>query len=197
MKPLSWILLALFLLAADAQAWSLFSDGGKDERFPGMGGDFTLRSADGPVSLKDFRGKLVLLYFGYTSCPDVCPTSLGALSSALKKLPDKDMAQIQPLFVSVDPERDDVNKLKDYAHYFHPKMIGATANLPYLEDLAKRYGAFFRKVPVEDSNMGYAVDHSSTIYVVGRDGRLVDMIQHGGSPKRILEHIRKALRDTE
>ncbi len=195
MKPLSWFLLALFLMAADAQAWSLFSGSDKEERFPGMGGDFTLRSADGPVSLKDFRGKLVLLYFGYTSCPDVCPTSLGALSSALKKLPDKDMAQIQPLFISVDPDRDDVNKLKDYARYFHPRMIGATADLPYLEDLAKRYGAFFRKVPVEDSNIGYAVDHSSTIYVVNRDGKLVDMIQHGGSPRRILEHIRKALQE--
>ncbi len=195
MKPLSWFFLALFLLAADAQAWSLFSGSEKEERFPGMGGDFTLRSANGPVSLKDFRGKLVLIYFGYTSCPDVCPTSLGALASALKKLSDEEMAQIQPLFISVDPDRDDVNKLRDYARYFHPKMIGVTGDLPYLEDLAKRYGAFFRKVPVEDSSIGYAVDHSSTIYVVDRDGRLVDMIQHGGSPRRILEHIRTALQD--
>ncbi|WP_223212065.1 SCO family protein [Thiolapillus brandeum] len=186
----------LFLLAVgQAHAWSLFSGSNEEERFPGMGGDFTLRSADGPISLKDFRGKLVLIYFGYTSCPDVCPTSLGALSSALKKLSDREMARIQPIFISVDPERDDPGKLKDYSAYFHPKMIGATADLPYLKDLAKRYGAFFRKAPVEDSTLGYAVDHSSTIYVVNEEGKLVDMIQHGGSPKLILQHLRKALDD--
>jgi len=195
MKFLSWSLLALFLLAADTQAWSLFSGSQQEERFPGMGGDFTLRSANGPVSLKDFRGKLVLVYFGYTSCPDVCPTSLGALSAALKKLSDKEMAQIQPLFISVDPDRDNVNKLRDYARYFHPRMIGATGDLDYLQALAKRYGAYFRKMEMDDSALGYAIDHSSTIYVVGKNGKLIDMIQHSGSPKRILEHIRAALKE--
>jgi protein SCO1/2 len=195
MKHMHRLFLLFFLVLGQAHAWSLFSGGEEEERFPGMGGDFSLRSADGPISLQDFRGKLVLIYFGYTSCPDVCPTSLGALSSALKKLSNEEMARIQPLFISVDPDRDDTGKLKAYAGYFHPKMIGATADLPYLEDLAKRYGAFFRKVPVEDSNIGYAVDHSSTIYVVDEKGKLVDMIQHGGSPKRILEHIRAALKD--
>ncbi|WP_456374907.1 SCO family protein [Thiolapillus sp.] len=195
MKHLYRFVLLSIVLVAQAHAWSLFSGGDTEERFPGMGGDFTLRSADGPVSLQDFRGKLVLIYFGYTSCPDVCPTSLGALSSALKKLSDDEMARIQPLFISVDPDRDDLEKLQAYAAYFHPRMIGATADLPYLEKLAKRYGAFFRKAPVEDSNMGYAIDHSSTIYIVNGDGKLVDMIQHGGSVKRILQHIQAALKE--
>ncbi|WP_457665204.1 SCO family protein [Thiolapillus sp.] len=193
MKKHFWLFLVFLFFTSTVHAWSLFSS--KEEHYPGMGGDFTLQSATGEISLKDFRGKIVLIYFGYTSCPDVCPTSLGALSAALKKLDKQEMAQIQPLFISVDPERDDVKKLQEYSHYFHPKMIGATGSLEYLQALAKRYGAYFRKAPVENSSLGYAIDHSSTIYVVGRDGKLVDMIQHGGSAKRILEHIRKALKE--
>lgn len=152
-----------------------------------------MRSAGGDISLSDFRGKVVLIYFGYTSCPDVCPTSLGALSVALKKLDSKNIEQTQPLLISVDPARDDVEKLREYARYFSPKMIGATADLDYLQALAKRYGAYFRKMEMEDSALDYAVDHSSTIYVVGKNGKLVDMIQHSGSSKRILEHILAAL----
>ncbi|WP_456376996.1 SCO family protein [Thiolapillus sp.] len=194
MKTFFRIFLILLALTATVHAWSLFSSSG-EERYPGMGGDFTLQSAQGEISLKDFRGQVVLMYFGYTSCPDVCPTSLGALSAALKKLGDKEMEQIQPLFVSVDPARDSVEKLREYSRYFHPKMIGATADLNYLQALANRYGAYFRKVEVENSSMGYAVDHSSTIYVVGKSGKLVDMIQHSDSPKRILEHVRTVLED--
>ncbi|HDK38021.1 MAG TPA: SCO family protein [Thiolapillus brandeum] len=192
MKIFYWLFLAFLMTASTSHAWSLFS-ADEEERYPGMGGDFTLRSAAGEVSLKDFRGKVVLIYFGYTSCPDVCPTSLGALSAALKKLSSSEMDQIQPLFISIDPVRDDLEKLREYAHYFHPKMIGMTGDLAYLQTLAKRYGAYFRKAEVENSSLGYAVDHSSTIYVVGKDGKLVDMIQHSGSPKRILEHIRGVL----
>jgi protein SCO1/2 len=186
------LFLTLLISITSAHAWSLFS-AAEEERYPGMGGEFTLHSSRGDISLKDFRGKVVLLYFGYTSCPDVCPTSLGALSVALKKLDDDEMEQLQPLFISVDPARDDVGKLREYASYFHPKMIGMTGDLEYLKALAKRYGAYFRKAEVENSSLGYAIDHSSTIYVVGKNGKLVDMIQHGGSPKRILEHIRAVL----
>ncbi len=193
MKKLPWLFLSFLLLSAGAHAWSLFSSN-EEERYPGMGGEFTLRAAQGDISLSDFRGKVVLLYFGYTSCPDVCPTSLGALSAALKKLDDEEMQQIQPLFVSVDPQRDDLERLQKYARYFHPRMIGATGSLDYLEALAKRYGAYFRKMEMENSALGYAIDHSSTIYVVGKNGKLIDMIQHSGSPKRILAHIRSALK---
>jgi protein SCO1/2 len=188
-----WFFLVLLLSGTQVFAWSLFSS--EEDHYPGMGGEFTLSSASGDISLKDFRGRIVLIYFGYTSCPDVCPTSLGALSAALKKLSDEEMEQIQPLFISVDPARDDAEKLKAYSRYFHPKMIGATADPEYLKTLAKRYGAYFRKAKVEDSSLGYAVDHSSTIYVVGKNGKLVDMIQHGGSAKRILEHLRNVLQE--
>ncbi len=190
MKKLLWL---LALVIAGAGSWFLLSGRGVESPYPGMGGDFTLQSAQGPVSLSDFRGKVVLIYFGYTSCPDICPTSLGALSAALKRLSPQEIERIQPIFISVDPERDTPQKMVEYVHYFHPKMIGLTGSLEQLKEIAGRYGAYFRKAEVEGSTLGYAVDHSSVIYIVNEQGVLVDMIQHSGSPKVILEHIRKAL----
>jgi len=191
MKKWLGLLLVLLLLGVGLGRWWLHRE--QASPYPGMGGDFTLQSAQGPVSLSDFRGQVVLLYFGYTSCPDICPTSLGALSAALKQLSPEELARVQPIFISVDPERDTPEKMVDYVHYFHPKMIGVTGSLPELRRLAERYGAYFRKAGVEDSSLGYAVDHSSVIYVVDENGVLVDMIQHSGSPKTILQRLRRAL----
>ncbi len=190
MKRLAW-LLALALVGAGG--WFLFTEKAPQGPYPGMGGDFTLQSAQGPVSLSDFRGKVVLLYFGYTSCPDVCPTTLGALATALKRLSPEELARVQPLFVSVDPERDAPRKLVEYVRYFHPKLIGLTGPLERLKSIAKRYGAYFRKALVEDSSFGYAVDHSSVIYIVDERGVLVDMIQHSSSPEVIVTRLRRVL----
>lgn len=191
MQRILWLIAVLLIGAAGI--WLLNQRAAPESPYPGMGGGFTLRSLQGPVSLSDFHGKLVLIYFGYTSCPDICPTSLGALSAALNKLTPDQMARIQPLFISVDPERDDVEKIAKYSRYFHPRMIGLTGSLEDLRRIADAYGAFFRKAEVEDSVLGYAVDHSSTIYLVGGNGTLVDMIQHSGSPAKIRQRIEKAL----
>ena len=90
------------------------------------GGDFTLQSAAGPVSLKDYRGKLVLVYFGYTFCPDICPTSLAATAEGLKQLTPEELARVAMIFVSVDPKRDTPERLKEYAEFFHPAIVGVT-----------------------------------------------------------------------
>ncbi len=191
-RPVLWLLLlAAAALAAGGYWW--FQSRPAPGPYPGMGGDFTLESARGPVSLSDFRGKVVALYFGYTSCPDVCPTSLGALAAALRGLEPEELAQVQPIFVSVDPERDTPERLADYARYFHPRMIGLTGSLAEIESITKRYGAYFRKVPVAGSELGYAVDHSSVIYLIDRRGVLVDMIRHSDSPKVIRNRLRKVL----
>ncbi len=191
MKRILWLL--ALVVVAGAGGWFLLNGSEPEGPYPGMGGDFTLQSNQGPVSLSDFRGKVVLIYFGYTSCPDICPTSLGALAAALKRLAPEEMARIQPLFISVDPERDTPDKIAEYARYFHPRMIGLTGSLEALRALADRYGAYFRKAEVTDSTLGYAVDHSSVIYVVDERGMLVDMIQHSGSPNAILERLRRVL----
>ena len=188
-KAVIYLSISLIVLAAGIVLWKIQSSSNA-EKFPGMGGEFTLQSATGPISLNDFRGKIVLIYFGYTSCPDICPTSLGSLGAALKKLDPIQQQQIQPLFISIDPERDDLKNLQNYAHYFYPGMIGATGKVDYLKTLAQRYGAYFRKVPMENSNLGYSMDHSSTIFVVGKDGRLTTMIQHSNSATKILDVLK-------
>ncbi len=159
------------------------------------GGDFVLRSAGGPVALKDMRGKVVLLYFGYTFCPDICPTSLAVVAQALSGLSADELGQVEAIFVSVDPERDTVEKLKDYAAYFHPKIVGVTGTGDELAALARDYGASYRKQEV-GSQGGYVVDHSSFTYLIDRRGGLAGSLPHGTAAPRVVEEIRRLLNET-
>ena len=158
-----------------------------------LGGDFTLMSDRGPVSLQDFRGKVVAIYFGFTHCPDVCITSLSGIAAGLKKLSDAERSQIQPLFISIDPERDDPARVGEYARYFDPSFIGLSGSLDEVTQVAKRHFVIFEKVPMEDSDMGYTMDHSSIVYVVGRDGVIRSLIHHGETPEAIADALRAAL----
>jgi len=142
------------------------------------GGDFTLHDGGHKISLSDFKGKLVLLFFGYTSCPDVCPTSLALISAALKKLDDHQRSKVKVLFISVDPDRDTPVKLRDYTRYFHPDILGITGSRDEIDKVVKQYGAAYKKVN-SDSAMGYLVDHSASIFVIDKKGRFVDMLPHG------------------
>ena len=155
--------------------------------------DFTLTQNNQVIHLQDFRGKLVLLYFGYASCPDVCPTSLALLSSALKALSAEETAQIQPIFISVDPERDNGTKLMDYARYFFPSFIGVTGSEQEIQRTAMQYGAFYSKVK-SNSAMGYTVDHSSNSYLLGKDGQLLTTFRHDVTKAEIIAGIRAALK---
>lgn len=157
------------------------------------GGDFALVSADGLVTLKRLRGNVVLLYFGYTSCPDVCPTSLALTAQGLARLTPAELARVRVLFVSVDPERDTPDRLKQYAAHFHPNVTGATGEPAVLAEIAARYGAVYRKQPVA-SAQGYVVDHSSFTSVVAPDGRLVERLAHGATPEEIAQAVRRWLR---
>lgn len=159
------------------------------------GGDFRLQSWRGPVSLSDLRGKLVLIYFGYTWCPDICPTNLALISLALKQLTADERERVQVLFISVDPERDDVARLHAYAEYFDPAILGLTGSERAIAAVASRYGAAYRRVAQTDSAMGYMVDHSSYVYVVDRKGRLVETLPHATPAERLVEVIRARLAD--
>ncbi len=162
-----------------------------------IGGDFTLQSSQGTVSLsRDLGGRVVALYFGFASCPDVCPTSLGIMAAALRQLSDEQQQQVQPVFVSVDPERDDVEKLSLYADAFYPGMLGLTADSEVIRDVAWRYRAIYKKVPLEDSAIGYTIDHSSIIYVIGRNGVIQSLAQHGTAPAEVAAKIQAALLST-
>lgn len=157
------------------------------------GGDFTVQSAAGPVSLHDYRGKLVLLYFGYTFCPDICPTSLAATGEGLKRLTPQELDRVAMIFVSVDPRRDTPEHLKEYTAFFHPKIVGATATPEAIADIARRYGVFYAEQKVATAGEGYVIDHSSDTYVVDPAGRLVGRIPHATPPDQVVETIRKYL----
>ncbi len=157
------------------------------------GGDFTLQSADGPVGLADYRGKAVLLFFGYTYCPDVCPTALSAVAAGLNQLSAEELAGVAVLFVSVDPKRDTPARLKEYAAFFHPAIVGITGSAEEVAAVARRYGVFYAEQKVATAGDGYVVDHSSDTYVIGRDGRLRGTLPHGAAPDQVAAELRKIL----
>jgi protein SCO1 len=156
------------------------------------GGDFTLQGPQGPVSLDDFRGKVVLLYFGYTWCPDICPTNLSLFSRVLNELEPEELAQVQPIFISVDPKRDTLARLKEYTEYFHEHLIGITGSDAEVAKVAALYGVAYRAVnPETDTN--YAVDHSADTYIVDQQGQLVEKLPHGSTSETLLKAIRSLL----
>jgi protein SCO1/2 len=161
--------------------------------YPDLGGDFALVSDQGPVELSDFRGKVVPIYFGFTHCPDVCITSLSSIAAGLKELTEEERALVQPLFITIDPERDDPERVGEYARYFYPGMLGLTGSLEDVTKVAKAHFVIFEKVPLDDSELGYTMDHSSIVYVVGKDGVIKSLIHHGEKPSVIAQTLREAL----
>ena len=157
-----------------------------------QGGDFNLQSEAGPISLEQFRGKVAVLYFGYTWCPDICPTSLAMISTALRQLTPEELAAVQVMFISVDPERDSFERLTSYARYFHPTILGVTGTPEEVAQVAKLYGAGYRKVE-QDSAIGYAVDHTADVYVIDQQGKLYRTLPHGTPPAEILAVLRELL----
>jgi protein SCO1/2 len=190
------LILAVFLALLAATLWAWRASGLPPlghQPAAAQGGDFTLQSADGPVSLKDLRDKVVLLYFGYTYCPDVCPTSLALIAQALKQMTPEEQAKVQVVFVSVDPERDTPQKLKEYIAFFRPGGIGLTGTPEQVAQAAKQYGAVYRKQAVT-SAAGYVVDHSSYTYILGPDGALRGKLLHAATPAEMVQAIRTALK---
>jgi protein SCO1/2 len=157
------------------------------------GGDFVLYSSQGKFSLKQQRGKVVLLYFGYTKCPDVCPSSLAVLVQALNELCTDELKSVQAVFVSVDPERDTYQVLDEYVSYFHPNLMGVTGSESDIAEIAKRYGVQYEKVALEGSNFGYSVNHSAETYLISQEGELRFIFPHQTPPFVILEAIRYLL----
>ncbi len=158
-----------------------------------IGGTFVLPSADGPFDLSAQGDKLNVIYFGYTQCPDICPTSMSVMAHAFKQLPEGSMDRLQGILISVDPERDTLEHLKGYTEFFHPGFIGLTDTPEKIKALASRYGAFYQKVDMEGSAMSYAVDHTSIFYLVDSKGQVLETVSHSASPDDLITALKRQL----
>jgi len=156
-----------------------------------VGDAFALPDAAGKVrSLDEFRGRLVLLYFGYAYCPDVCPTDLAAIGGALRLLGDK-AAGVQPLFVTLDPERDTPQVLGEYAAAFHPSFIALHGTEAETQRIARSYKVFYEKVP--DGKGGYGIDHAAFTFLLDRNGKYVAFFPPGTKPDRMAALLKEQL----
>jgi len=132
---------------------------------PAIGGPFKLLNHEGkPVTEKDFLGKWTLLYFGFTHCPDICPDELQKMAAAIDKIKEKAKSDIVPVFITVDPERDTVEQVRDYVKEFHPDLVGLTGTTDEIRKVARAYRVYYMKTEEEGSD--YLVDHSIVMYVI-------------------------------
>jgi len=158
-----------------------------------QGGDFTLQSAEGSLSLKDLRGSVVLIFFGYTSCPNVCPISLATISNVFSQMSPDELKRTKALFISLDPEKDNLEILKQYTNYFHPNIVGLTEDIKVLTIVAEQYGVKYKKTLVPNSTLGYVISHSDDIIVIGLDGNPQKSFPHDTNTVPLLAQIKQLL----
>lgn len=157
-----------------------------------VGAPFALSDPEGRrVALADFRGKLVLLYFGYATCPDVCPTDLAIIGQLLRDLGTQGN-EVQPLFVTLDPARDTPEVLRAYAAAFHPRFVALRGSEDELRRVATDFKVFFEKVPLPGSGT-YAIDHTAYTFLLDRDGRFVTLFPPGTPAERMAVMVREQL----
>jgi protein SCO1/2 len=181
------LVVAVLLLGAGGFLWLSGKSG------PTVGGPFTLENGSGQtVTDRDFRGKYLLVYFGYTYCPDVCPTTLNAVADALDKLGPKGSA-LQPLFITVDPERDTPAVMKQYAAAFTPRLIGLTGTPEQIARVAKEYRVYYAKHRTGPGPNDYSMDHSSVLYLMSPNGDFVAPIRADASADELAAQLKKLM----
>jgi protein SCO1 len=198
-RPIRWLAAALLLVAIAVVALLLLRGQFAQPQYgiaiddPEPAVDFTLDSSLGkPVALSDFRGKAVLLYFGYTTCPDVCPTTLADLRQ-MKIALGADRDKVQVLFVSVDPARDTPERMRAYLAYFDPTFVGITDTPERIEEIASRYGVFYEKRDGATA-ADYFVDHTSAVLAVDPEGYLKLMFPYGVTGDQMAGDVRLLIR---
>lgn len=161
-----------------------------------VGGDFTLMSDEGSeYSLADSKGKVVVLSFGYTFCPDICPTALATIAQALKEL-GRDADQVDAMFVSLDPDRDTTERLRSYTEFFHPALMGLTGTADQLSRVADQYKVSYAFVG-KGTTERYSMDHSANLYILDTTGKLSSIMPHGMPPSALVKRIRAAMGNVE
>ena len=160
-----------------------------------VGGPFTLLDHTGKKrSLAEFKGKVVLIYFGYMFCPDICPTDLSNLAGLLKRL-GKDSDQVQTIFITLDPERDTPELMGRYVQHFDKRILGLRGTEQQTKQVATQYKTFYEKVSLNGNQ--YVIDHTAFIYIMNRAGKYVAFFPPGTSPERMEIMVREALANSK
>lgn len=161
-----------------------------------IGGSFTLVDQNGETRTdEDFRGRFMLVFFGYTNCPDFCPTSLQTTSNLMDILGD-DARRVQPVFISVDPARDTVEQLKAYSEGFHDGIVYLTGSDEQVAEAARAYRVYYSRRDIEGGVDAYIMDHSTFSYLMGPDGRFLHFFSHGTTAEQMAAEIRGFMSDT-
>jgi protein SCO1/2 len=191
--------IAGFLIGAIAGAGVLLvanPQGGQPVQSSGaalIGGPFSLVGADGkPVTDRDFRGRYMLIFFGFTHCPDICPAELQVIAQALEQLGDK-AKNVVPIFITLDPERDTPEAMGNYLKSFGPNFVGLTGSPEAIAAAAKAYRVSYAKVEDKESAADYGVDHSALVYLMDPEGRYVTHFSYGLSAEQMAEKLGKLL----
>ncbi|PXA71036.1 MULTISPECIES: SCO family protein [Vibrio] len=158
-----------------------------------IGGNFSLHTALGDINLEDYQGKVVVLYFGYLSCAEVCPASMGVMSAAFRMLPDEVGDNVQGLFISVDPSRDDLTSLHQFAQHFDPRIKGATGSAEDINKITNQYGVYYDMVNMQNSALSYTVDHVSRFFVIAPTGQFVTSMSYSTTPTELAARIERTL----
>ncbi|MEL6114015.1 SCO family protein [Photobacterium sp. SP02] len=183
-----WIILAVALIAGLATRYLV--DSHDDSVAEAQQSSGQLESGKESVDLFNTSdNRLRVVYFGFTHCPDVCPTSLAILGAALKAISQDELNKVWPVFITLDPERDTPEKSAQYAQYFHQNITGMTGTMEQTQLLAKKYGVLFMKTKQEDSALEYSVDHSSYFYLLKPDGTLLEKVPHTLNPNILVDAI--------
>lgn len=188
-----WVVFALTLVLAAGLGWLRFAAPPPGNMAgSSLGGAFALIDQDGkPVSDKDFAGRYRLMYFGYTFCPDVCPTDVGLIARGLKAFEVQQPmlgARVQPIFITVDPARDTPAALKSFVAAFHARLIGLTGRPADIEAVKKAYGIYAKRVETSDPQ-NYLMDHFAVIYLFGPDGRAIAFLPHGSTAAEVTDML--------
>lgn len=154
------------------------------------GGDFMLHSIRGLVATEDLRGKVLLLTFGYAGCPDICPMTLAHTSQAINQLEKTEIDQLVPFFITLDPERDSIVELNEFAKYFDENIIALTGTITEIYEVAKQYGVKHYQVEIEGSRTGYSINHSASTYLVAPDGELRFIFPYAADPKLVADAVK-------
>ncbi|MGE3933731.1 MAG: SCO family protein [Rhodospirillaceae bacterium] len=197
MKKLALIVasVAAFVVVAAVGLMVLYGGGSGSTGIAKIGGPFALTDQDGRTRTDaDFRGSLMMVYFGYTYCPDACPTALLSMTQALDML-GPDAEKVVPVFITIDPARDTADQLKLYAQNFHPRTVMLTGTPEQVAAAAKAYRVYYAKAKGSEDEKPdqYLMDHTSIIYLMGRDGRYITHFTHATQADKIAETLRKHL----